>query len=636
MNKYRNPILVLCLAIILLAIFLIKSSNIQVDNNIKDYNIKCKNCLAYKNKVLSFSDTFKIEASAVGYQTEIFELSHNNGSNLITLKPSKTKLNFIYDIDPMNVELFINDSVEKFRNEISFMPGDYKIKITSDNYFTFQKVITVNAADIIFDIDISKNLISKEIKFITSGERPYKLNGRDSIQNESIYILKKKSNTISYEKNNNIIKYEFNIIDNKTETINLDDIFKSQSVGVLIETVPVGAAIRVNNTYRGLSPLMINEDKIDKLEISAAGYNDYLSTDFDTSDTNNIFIELEPILAKVTIDSSPESNIYINNKYISLTPKILQLPVGRHSLSLVRDGFVTINKIINIENSISLKYDEILLTYKEHALATSAKIFKNKSGIELLLMNPSKIKLGSPENEKRRSRNEIQKNVNIAKHFYASKHLISEKTYNIVMGGSASSSLLPKVNIDWHEAAIFTNELSELEGLDKFYTIENKQVIGVNPNSKGYRLLTEAEWELIASENSNKTIYPWGNTELIPPLIGNLAGEENIGKLKFYIENFRDDYAQRSKIGNFKENKNGFSDIVGNVSEWVNDFYSEDFLTTNNDIYVNYLGPSFGNSHVVKGSNYESTNQTELGISYRAGVIGPSELIGFRVARWIY
>ena len=636
MIKYRNPILVLILAIVLLSIFFIKSSNIQVDNNIRDYNIKCKNCLEYKNKVLSFSNTFNIEASAIGYETELFELSHSNGFNLITLKPSKTKLNFIYDLEPINVELFINDSVEKFSDDISFMPGDYKIKITSDNYFTFQKVITVNAADSIFNIDISKNLISKEVKFITSRDTTYKLNGSNVIQNESIYILKKKSNVISYEKNNNIIKYELNIIDNNIENINLDDVFKSQIVGILIETVPVGAAIRVNNTYRGLSPLMINEDKINKLEISAAGYKDYLSTEFDINDTNHISIELEPILAKVKINSSPESKIYINNKYISSTPMTLKLPVGRHSLSLVKDGFVTIKKIINIENSIDLKYDEILLTYKDHALTSSSKILKNKSGIELLLMSPSKIKLGSPENEKRRSRNEIQRNVNIAKHFYASKHLISEKIYNNVMGSGASNSLLPKVNIDWYEAALFTNKLSELEGLDKFYKIENKQVIGVNPNSKGYRLLTEAEWELLASENYNKTTYPWGNTELIPPLIGNLAGEENIGKLKFYIENFRDDYPQRSKIGNFKENKNGFTDIVGNVSEWVNDFYSEDFLSTNNDIYVNYLGPSFGNSHVVKGSNYESTNQTELGISYRAGVIGPSALIGFRVARWIY
>ena len=636
MLKYRNHILILILAILLFSIFFVKSSNIQVDKSIIHYNIKCQNCIAFQDTVLSFSNTFKIKVSAVGYQSETFELSHKDGFNLVTLRPNDITVQFVYDTSPENVKLFINDSTKNFSDKVSFAPGDYKIKITSDNYFTFEKVISLKATDKKLDIDLTNNLISKNIEFITTKKNAYKLNGVNNISNEDIYTLRKKSNIITYEKKNSIYEYEFNVVNNNSETINLDDIFSGQSFGVLIETFPSGAAVRVNDTYKGLSPVTINEGEIRKLEISAVGYEDYISKGNSIGEENNIFIELKPILTHVTIDSQPQSSIYINNKYISLTPKSLKLPVGQHSLSLVKEGYVTIEKKINIENNIKLNFDEVLLTYKQHALTTSPNLFKSENGIELILMSPGEIQLGSPENEKRRSRNEIQKNIKISKHFYASKNLISEKIFNSVMGYSSSSSMFPKVEIEWNEAAIFANKLSELEGFNKFYEVDDNKVIGININSRGYRMLSEAEWELCASENYIKSIYPWGNVELIPPLAGNLAGEENIGKLKFYIKNYRDEYVKRSKVGSFKENANGFTDIVGNVSEWVNDFYTEDFLTATNDLFVDYLGPLFGNSHVVKGSNYETSNQTELGISYRAGVIGPSELIGFRVARWIY
>ena len=636
MLKYRNSIIVLVLTIILFSIFFVKSSNIQVDSNIQDYKIKCQNCISYNDTVFSFTDKFKINVSAIGYQSEVFSLSHEAGFSLVTLKPSKINLQFLYDTEPKNVELLINEENIKLNDEILLAPGNYKIKLTSDNYLTLEKVIVLKASNDPFKIDLSENIISKEIKFIYSKDNIYSLNDSDLIYNESIYTLTNKSNIISYEKKNNVYEYELNIDNNKSETIYLDDIFKNQNFGTLIETIPIGAAVRINDTYKGLSPVTINEDKINKIEISAAGYKDYISTDENLNYENIIFVELEPILAKVNINSSPQSEIYINNNYISNTPKLIELPVGQHDLVLIKDGYVPVEKKIIVENNYELNINEVLLTFKQHSLANSPKIFKNNQGIELILMNPGKIQLGSPENEKRRSRNEIQRSVKIEKHFYASKHLISEKIYNSVIGNSSGNSLLPKVKINWSEAAVFANKLSELEGLETFYEIRNKEIIGINRNSNGYRLLSEAEWELCASEDYYKTIYPWGDAEVIPPLVGNLAGEENIGKLKFYIENFRDDYVKRSKVGSFKENKNGFTDLIGNTSEWVNDFYSEDFLSASNEIFVDYLGPSFGNSHVVKGSNYESTNQTELGISYRAGVIGPSELIGFRVARWIY
>ena len=405
MLKNRNILLVLILTIILISIFFIKSSNIQVDSNIKNYTIKCQNCFEYKDTVLSFFDSFRIEVSATGYQTEEFNLSHNDGLNFISLKPNKIKIQFMYDIKPNKVEFLINDIKREFTDEISLVPGDYKIKIISENYYTFEDAITLEASDEIFTINLSDKLIAKNVKFQNSNENIYVLNGSTKIENDAIYQLNKKSTIISHKKNNNVIEYELNIVDNKTEIINLDNIFKNQSIGISIETIPVGAAIRINNTYRGLSPLVINEEEIDKLEISAAGYEDYISTDDNLINDNSIFIELDKILAKVNIKSSPQSDIYINNNYISSTPVSIQLPVGQYNLSLRKKGYATIEKKIIIENRFELTYEEKLLTIKQHALAISPKKYKNQKGIDLILMDPGELMLGSPENEKRRSRN---------------------------------------------------------------------------------------------------------------------------------------------------------------------------------------------------------------------------------------
>ena len=75
----------------LFSIFFVKSSNIQVDSNIQDYKIKCLNCIAYNDTVFSFTNKFKINVSAIGYQSEVFSLSHEAGFSLVTLKPSKIK-----------------------------------------------------------------------------------------------------------------------------------------------------------------------------------------------------------------------------------------------------------------------------------------------------------------------------------------------------------------------------------------------------------------------------------------------------------------------------------------------------------------------------------------------------------------
>ncbi len=636
MYNYRNTAVVLFFFIIASLVFFIKSSNIQIEQNISKYYIECKNCIEYNNTIFSFANVFNIAVTAEGYKKKDFTLSHENGFNLISLEPRDVRVLFKYNTEPRNPLLLVDQSKKIFKNDLFFKPGEYRLYFTAENYFEYEKVIEIYPTNENFIIDISDHFVNKEVLLSTTEIKSLKLNNNVEILTNKKVIINSKENLLSYERNGKTYEYQLKVENNNFKNLKLDDIFTLKNIGILIKTLPSEAAIRINGKFVGLSPINVDGNEIIQMEITASGYQDYVTDNKLLKFDEDIFVKLDPILSKVTIDSSPKSNIYINNKFISSTPLSIDLTIGTYNISFVKEGYATIFKSILIENDYNIELEEKLLTLKENALKNSPKKLISENGIEFILMDPGYIELGSPESEMRRMRNEIQRNVKISKHFYVSKNLISEKIYNDIVVNTSGGSNLPKVNINWIDAAIFANKLSEKENFKKFYNIKNGKVVSVNYNSNGYRLLSEAEWEACASSEYNKTIYPWGDSHTIPPFAGNLSGEENKGKLKYYIENFRDEFQKRSDVGSFKENYNGLNDIIGNTSEWINDFYSEDFLSITDELYIDYLGPAFGNSHVVKGSNYESTNQTELGTSYRIGAIGPSELVGFRVARWIY
>ena len=253
---------------------------------------------------------------------------------------------------------------------------------------------------------------------------------------------------------------------------------------------------------------------------------------------------------------------------------------------------------------------------------------------EVILFEPGSFLMGSSKKESRRDINEIMRSVKITKHFYISKNLITEEQYSLFKRSSKSN--LPVNNISWIDAAKFCNWLSSKEGFENFYEIKNNQIISFNMDSKGYRLPTEAEWEYVAkSNNPEKYIYSWGSDRKITKLVGNIADVSTQGILSNFIDDYDDGYDERSPVGSFRSNQNEINDLTGNLSEWVNDFYSVEFVQQSK-VFQDYIGPLAGTSHVIKGSNYYSSTPLQLGLSYRTYGNEPNDLVGFRIARWIY
>ncbi len=122
---------------------------------------------------------------------------------------------------------------------------------------------------------------------------------------------------------------------------------------------------------------------------------------------------------------------------------------------------------------------------------------------------------------------------------------------------------LPIVNVTWDQAVQFCTAI-------------------------GARLPTEAEWEWAAAGGKADVLYPWGDSYDRLKANSGFPG--------------RDGWDRTSPVKTFAPNGYGLFDMVGNVWEWVHDWYGPGYYAASPP--VDPTGPSTGSSHVLRGGSY--------------------------------
>ncbi len=144
----------------------------------------------------------------------------------------------------------------------------------------------------------------------------------------------------------------------------------------------------------------------------------------------------------------------------------------------------------------------------------------------------------------------------------------------------------PVIFVTWFGAASYCNWLSEREGLEKVYNFSNDDVT-INWSANGYRLPTEAEWEYAARGGQNSQGYIY-------------SGSDNI----YDVAWFRNSFIRTIQIvGQKQPNELGIYDMSGNVWEWCNDWYDDNYYSESPE--NNPHGPETGTFRVKRGGGFK-------------------------------
>ena len=408
---------------------------------------------------------------------------------------------------------------------------------------------------------------------------------------------------------------------------------------VSVSTSPAGGRLTLNG--KSVSPgkrLQLSANKKYFLKYEKDGYGaKEMELTLKPEEHRKVAFDMALKIGEIHINSTPPASVIIDGKPAGNTPLIVRLPATAHDFTLQRSGYESVSKKIKLDPQAVRKLDVTLKTERAAKIGAAKPVYKNSLGMEMRLFSPTEVQLGAPRHEKGQRANEFLRSVNLTRHFYAATTETTEGQYSQFQNKRKLGDTFPVTNISWEEAARFCNWLSKIEGLPLFYKFDGVIYRGFDPQSTGYRLLSEAEWEWLTRKAGRikQTIFPWGDDAVIPKGAGNIADETANGKTLFYVPGYVDGYANVAPVGSFSKDKAGLHDLFGNVSEWVHDFYSL-VPPASGETLTDPLGDQAGDKHMFKGASWASGTLTEIRPAYRGSSGQGSDKIGFRIARYIY
>ncbi|MBN1422190.1 MAG: formylglycine-generating enzyme family protein [Planctomycetes bacterium] len=219
--------------------------------------------------------------------------------------------------------------------------------------------------------------------------------------------------------------------------------------------------------------------------------------------------------------------------------------------------------------------------------AEGVSIVKTKAGIEMVRVPGGSFVMGSGGRGGVDEIDEDPHEVSVGA-FLIDRCEVTQAEYERLMGKNPSRWTRPENPVEqirWTDAVRYANARSREEGLAPAY---DEKTWACDFAADGYRLPTEAEWEC-ACRAGTETIYSFGDR---PAPLKEHAWFKN--------NQTRSPQAAATRAAN----PWGLYDMYGNVWEWCNDFYEEDYYKRSPR--EDPRGPETGQTRVVRGGCWNS------------------------------
>jgi uncharacterized protein (TIGR02996 family) len=222
----------------------------------------------------------------------------------------------------------------------------------------------------------------------------------------------------------------------------------------------------------------------------------------------------------------------------------------------------------------------------------------NSIGMRLALIPPGRFRMGSPAGENERGGNEEAHEVELTRPFYLGVFPVTQGQWQRVMGTNPSyfcatgegkeavegmgTGDFPVEQVSWEDAQAFLANLAARP--------EEKE--------KGwpYRLPSEAEWEYACRGGaSSSTPFCFGRS--LASAQANFNGEYPYGGAEEGPS-----LGRTCPAGSYRPNAWGLFDLHGNVWEWCEDWYADDYY--GKSPAQDPPGPSKGSGRVFRGGSW--------------------------------
>lgn len=200
--------------------------------------------------------------------------------------------------------------------------------------------------------------------------------------------------------------------------------------------------------------------------------------------------------------------------------------------------------------------------------------------LDMVEVPGGKFFMGSPADEPERSDSESpQHEVGISP-FFMGKFAVTQAQYEAIVGNNPSyfqGSKRPVEQVSWKDAIEFCRRLSEKTG-------------------RAYRLPSEAEWEYACRAGTTTPFY-FGAT--LTADLGNYAGDYTYGNAP------KGQYRQQTtEAGTFLPNAFGLYEMHGNVWEWCEDVWHENYHDAPIDGSA-WMTEGKGDYHLLRGGSWD-------------------------------